>query len=161
MSSIGHRPFAAIAGLIAGAVLDLLLLFGVAIVTGQLEGGYFVAPEKLFFSKTYFGIAMAALAGASLGFWFRPSHDRRNGKWAPGLIVFGLFGIAIGLATLFVVWKLVLLPTWHPDYAAKKLELMFLRHGLGCVTWPALLGVLFGIALLIRGVFIHPRKSAD
>jgi hypothetical protein len=80
-------------------------------------------------------------------------------KWAPGLIVFGLFSAAIGLATLVVIWKLVLLPSWHPDYATAKLERMFLRPDPGYVAWPALVAAVCGFVFLACGVIVLLRKD--
>ena len=80
-------------------------------------------------------------------------------KWAPGLILFGAIIGAISWVTLFVVWHVVLINPYAPDYTARKIERVFLRGDPGCITWPALIGVLFGFALLGRGLFLLLREN--
>ena len=80
-------------------------------------------------------------------------------KWVPGLILFGAGIVALCCATLFTIWNLILLPSWTDNLAGKKFERMFLRSDPGCLAWPALFGLLLGLALMGRGLFLWLREN--
>ncbi len=81
-------------------------------------------------------------------------------KWARGLIIWGICDVAISLPLLLLIWKLILLPSDHPEYLAVKLERMFDPiKGVGCLGWPLAIIFASGVAMLVRGLVLLIRSE--